>query len=158
MRNYFSHDFGARNDEKIVAMLQKCGMAGYGVYWAIVEKLYENDGTLCANYALHAFDLRCEDKLVRQVVVDFGLFEVSEDGRTFSSLSVSRRLEAMKTKSEKAAMAARSRYNKPSGYTATTCPHCHGMGAIEQVDGRLKCKACGAVYSWEQVRDVGAGI
>ena len=37
---YFSHDYNARNDEKIKMLIRKHGMIGYGVFWAIVEDLY----------------------------------------------------------------------------------------------------------------------
>ena len=38
---YFSHDYNARNDIKIQALLVEHGAAGYGVYWVIVEILHE---------------------------------------------------------------------------------------------------------------------
>ena len=38
---YFSHDYNARNDIKIQALLVEHGAAGYGVYWIIVEILHE---------------------------------------------------------------------------------------------------------------------
>ena len=38
---YFSHDYNARNDMKIQALLVEHGAVGYGVYWIIVEILHE---------------------------------------------------------------------------------------------------------------------
>ena len=38
---YFSHDYNARNDIKIQALLAEHGAIGYGVYWIIVEILHE---------------------------------------------------------------------------------------------------------------------
>jgi hypothetical protein len=38
---YFSHDYNARNDEKIIKLIQKEGWEAYGIYWAVVEKIYE---------------------------------------------------------------------------------------------------------------------
>ena len=38
---YFSHDYNARNDIKIQALLVEHGAVGYGVYWIIVEILHE---------------------------------------------------------------------------------------------------------------------
>lgn len=38
---YFSHDYNARNDIKIQALLVEHGAVGYGVYWVIVEILHE---------------------------------------------------------------------------------------------------------------------
>jgi len=39
---YFSHDYNCRNDEKIKRLLRKHGMCGYGIFWSIVEDLYNN--------------------------------------------------------------------------------------------------------------------
>ena len=39
---YFSHDYNCRNDEKIKRLLRKHGMSGYGIFWSIVEDLYNN--------------------------------------------------------------------------------------------------------------------
>ena len=36
---YFSHDANARLDPKNQAMICKYGMAGYGMYWIIIEML-----------------------------------------------------------------------------------------------------------------------
>ena len=38
---YFSHDYNARNDIKIQALLVEHGAVGYGVFWIIVEILHE---------------------------------------------------------------------------------------------------------------------
>jgi uncharacterized phage protein (TIGR02220 family) len=38
---YFSHDYHARNDEKVEALLLVHGWEGYGVYWMLVERMYE---------------------------------------------------------------------------------------------------------------------
>ena len=36
---YFSHDFNAQNDEKIIDLRMQFGWEGYGIYWAIIEHL-----------------------------------------------------------------------------------------------------------------------
>ena len=38
---YFTHDYNARNDIKIQALLVEHGAIGYGVYWIIIEILHE---------------------------------------------------------------------------------------------------------------------
>ena len=43
---YFSHDYNARNDSKIKRLLSKHGYLGYGLFWAIVEDLYNNANAL----------------------------------------------------------------------------------------------------------------
>ena len=43
---YFSHDYNSRNDEKIKSLLRKHGMQGYGLFWALIEDLYNNANAL----------------------------------------------------------------------------------------------------------------
>jgi 5-methylcytosine-specific restriction endonuclease McrA len=40
---YFSHDYNARNDEKILEIRSLYGPEGYGVFWMIVETMAENE-------------------------------------------------------------------------------------------------------------------
>ena len=40
---YFSHDYNARNDEKILELRSEFGAEGYGVFWMIVETMAENE-------------------------------------------------------------------------------------------------------------------
>ena len=42
---YFSHDSNARNDEKVLMLRAKHGWEGYGLYWALVEMMFENNRT-----------------------------------------------------------------------------------------------------------------
>lgn len=39
--NYFPHDFNARNDIKIQALLHDYKARGYGLYWILIEMLHE---------------------------------------------------------------------------------------------------------------------
>lgn len=38
---YFEHDFDARNSTTIKKIAKEIGLAGVGVYWILIEKLYE---------------------------------------------------------------------------------------------------------------------
>ena len=97
---YFSHDYSARNDEKIRDLMREHGMLGYGVFWAIVEELYHNTNVLRTYYKGIAYDLRIDENLVKSVVEDFGLFVIN--GEYFSSNSIQRRLDDRGAKSAKA--------------------------------------------------------
>jgi len=110
---YFSHDYNTREDEKIKDLIFQCGMVGYGIYWAIVEMLYQNANALRTNYPRIAHDLhQSHDTTIKSVIEDFGLFEFSEDGNYFFSNSIKRRLEKRDEKSRKARESANSRWNK----------------------------------------------
>jgi hypothetical protein len=107
---YFSHDYNTRTDIKIKRLLAKTGYRGYGVFWAIIEDLYNNANALPTDYDGIAFDLREDADFVKQVICDYDLF-VFEDG-FFGSKSVERRLNERNEKSVKARQSALSRWNK----------------------------------------------
>lgn len=41
---YFQHDYNARTDPKLQDVLIEHGAAGLGVFWCVVEQLYEQGG------------------------------------------------------------------------------------------------------------------
>lgn len=43
---YFSHDYNARNDKKISALVRDYKSSGYGIFWATCEMMHEEGGTL----------------------------------------------------------------------------------------------------------------
>ena len=42
---YFSHDANARQDEKILMLRAEHGWEGYGIFWALVEMMFESSDT-----------------------------------------------------------------------------------------------------------------
>ena len=40
---YFSHDYNARNDQRILQLRFKFGWEGYGIYWALLETMAEDE-------------------------------------------------------------------------------------------------------------------
>ena len=87
---YFSHDYNARNDSKIKKLLFKHSYLGYGIYWAIIEDLYNNANALRLDYEGIAFDLRTDIEIVKSVIKDFDLFK--NDGQIFWSESFLKRI------------------------------------------------------------------
>jgi hypothetical protein len=107
---YFSHDFNARNDIKIKKLIAKHGYLGYGLFWAIVEELYNNTNVLPNDYECIAYDLRTDANVIKSIVNDFDLFEI--DNESFGSLSIQRRLNERNEKSKKARESVLKRWNK----------------------------------------------
>ena len=108
---YFSHDYNSRSDPKIRRLLMKHGMAGYGVFWAIIEELYQNTNVLPTYYDGMAYEFHSDEKTVKSIINDFDLFKI--DGENFSSDSVKRRLEFKNYKSLKAKESIAKRWNIP---------------------------------------------
>jgi len=111
MANYFSHDDNARNDSKIIKLRQsKDGLAKYGLFWMLIEKLADSPGySLPIDFESIAWELRADQKLVKSVVEDFELFIISDE--RFFSESLNKRMEWKNIKSEKARNAANIRWN-----------------------------------------------
>lgn len=83
---YFKHDCNARQDEKILALRMRHKWEGYGLYWAIIERLRESSNYECVkDYNLIAFDLRTDAATIKSIIEDFGLFTFTEDGKRFYS-------------------------------------------------------------------------
>jgi len=102
---FFSHDFGARNDPKLQNVLMECGCEGLGVFWCIVEQIYEQGGKLplvaCKSIA---FALHVDKAVVEKVINDFDLFQ--NDGTMFWSESINNRLNKRAEIAEKRKYAA----------------------------------------------------
>lgn len=107
MKEYFSHDYNARNDPKLQEVLFEHGVAGLGIFWAIIETLYEQGGELPLSACKSiAFALHTESNIVESVVHDFNLFH--NDGEKFWSNSVNARINKRNDITEKRKQAALS--------------------------------------------------
>lgn len=107
---YFTHDYGARNDPKLINLQIKHGMAGLGCYWCIVEMLFEEGGEIPLEYERIAFSLRIDTNVIKSVIEDFGLFIFEEN--MISSNSVLKRIEIRNEKSLKAKESVNHRWDK----------------------------------------------
>ena len=106
---YFQHDYNARNDPKLQEVLIEYGVSGIGIFWCIVEQLYEQNGVLplktCKSIA---FALHVDKDIVESIITNFDLFE--NDGENFWSNSVNSRLFKRKDVTMKRKMAASKRW------------------------------------------------
>jgi hypothetical protein len=108
MIGYFPHDSNARGDEKLIALRIKHDWAGYGIYWALIEKLRDASGyKLAANYDVIAYDLRADQELIRSIICDFGLFCFTDDKKFFFSESLLHRMSKRDEKLKKMSEAGR---------------------------------------------------
>lgn len=96
---YFKHDCNARQDEKLLALRMKLGWEGYGLYWALIEKLRESDNYSCVcDYNLIAYDLRSDANKIKSIIEDFRLFEFTTDDNQGKRLYSKRLLDDMHLK------------------------------------------------------------
>lgn len=108
---YFSHDYHARNDIKLVSLRMELGMSGIGIYWCLVEMLYEEGGKIQTDSIKRiSFVLGCTPEEINRVIAEFDLFDY--DDQHFWSESIIQRLEARENKKTKAKESAVKRWNK----------------------------------------------
>ena len=111
---YITHDLGARNDPKLMDLQMEMGGQGLGIFWCLVEMLWENGGYIPANYRSIAFALRwCKPAEVEKVVNNFGLFQI-EDGQIFSRSALERithKRDTIEAKREGGRKGASKRWN-----------------------------------------------
>lgn len=81
---YFSHDANARQDEKILMLRAEHGWEGYGIYWALIEMMFESSDS-----ALHhskvkgiAVSYNIDMALLNQIIdtcIEQNLFQSEDD-------------------------------------------------------------------------------
>ena len=91
---YFSHDANARNDEKILMLRADYGWEGYGIYWLLIEMMFETEDTHLYHKNIKGIAVANNinrtklDKVVNTCIEE-GLFQ--SDGKSFYSESLRRR-------------------------------------------------------------------
>lgn len=96
---YFSHDYTAKTDPKILRLRMHFGMEGYGIYWYLIECLAENGGRLPLEIVPMLSKQMCvEDVKVQAVIFKYDLFIIDND--EFFSLRLCEHLDERKMFSE----------------------------------------------------------
>jgi len=131
---YFKHDYHARNDPKLEELQRKYGIAAIGVYWGIVEMLYEEGGYLPFLGDSVAYSLRADTKLVANVIQS-NLFE--NDTKRFWSTSALERLSERRESVEQGKAGATKRWKPPTEeemaqYITETSKEFPGVNVVEE--------------------------
>jgi hypothetical protein len=134
---YFSHDYNSRADDKIKSLIRKHGVTGYGIFWCIIEDLYNNANALQLDYDGIAYDLRTDCDIIKSIINDFDLFVI--EGSYFGSTSVERRLDERNDKSAKASRSAFARWNRAKEDANAMRTQCDG-NAINKGKERKELK------------------
>lgn len=146
---YFSHDYNARADDKIVALRMKHGWEGYGLFWAIVEKLREQSNYMSVcDYNLIAYDLRSDAAKIKSIINDFGLFAFAENGKCFYSERLKRSMDEKESKSEKARDSINQRWKKNKNNT-NVLPSNYEGNTIKESKVKEKKEEEDVIKNWE---------
>ena len=111
---YFPHDVNDLADSKMIEMFGELGYWGYGVYYRLICILH-NDGehTLSCNYKRLAKMLAidsCDVCKLEQLVTEFGLFTISDDGSRFWSERVLQQCQKLDAAAEAGKKGAAKRW------------------------------------------------
>ncbi len=107
---YFPHDYHARHDPKNERLRMEIGPVGDGIYWDIVDMLYEEGGYLpFSDIPAIAKALNTTEELVNKVVKETKLFR--KKGKKFYSMSLLERLKRINTKRRKARTSANKKWH-----------------------------------------------
>lgn len=110
---YLKHDNDAFSDQKIINLRMLHGFESYGLYWRILELLFDEPDNRLEHGSLTfktiEFDTRTnlEVEEVINTMVEIGLLDIDEDTNEFFSQSLDRRIATMKGISEARAEAGR---------------------------------------------------
>lgn len=118
---YFSHDCNARNDEKILMLRAEYGWLGYGLFWALIEMMFENTETSIRHNSVKGIAMGYNiDITVLQSVINTAITEglFVSDGDTFWSESLRLRkqtlVDSRKKWSEAGKKGMEVRWGKPA--------------------------------------------
>ena len=109
---YFSHDATAQDDPKCMVLIDQLGMEGYGIFWALIEKLrsekdYKLPLIVCGSYAKR---WGTSKEKVEAVIKNYNLFCIESDLFFYSA----RLCESMNYKSLVASNNAKKRWDSNS--------------------------------------------
>jgi hypothetical protein len=96
---YFLHDCCARNNAKMLSLTADKGLEGYGAYWVLLEYLREQSD-YCMPLSLLpslAKQLGKFTQWVEEIVCNYGLFVLTDDGR-FTSQGLQQRMKPLENK------------------------------------------------------------
>lgn len=113
--NYFPHDFNARNEDKILCMRSKYKLEGYGMYWQIIEMMYEQPEKKLSLNRLDAIamQMHCKADKVHSFVDACSKDPINlfiKNGEFFWSESVLRRVQKRKQIKDVRTKAANKRW------------------------------------------------
>jgi hypothetical protein len=115
---WFKHDLNARNDPKMMRLLKIHKCEGIGVYWCLIEMMYEQGGYLKINEKdVYTDSLKTKEKLIDFLISESGLFK--KDDTKFWSESLLIRMGKRNDIKEKARNSAKVRWGDRNKHDET---------------------------------------
>ena len=105
---YFSHDANAKDDFKIMLLIEELGLEGYGIFWVLIETLREQQNYKYPLKLLSVLARKYNTTLAKLEVVvkNYHLFKIEDDCFFYSS-SLNRRMQKMEEAREQRVIAGK---------------------------------------------------
>lgn len=138
---YFPHNANSRNQNSLVRLRMEHGVAGYGVYYMLLERLRLADGYKCElDWQVLSWDLDCDEELIKSVIYGFELFIITDEGTMFQSVELNSYMKIMEDKKRERAQRAREAAEARWGKSAKTTPATLPLEVEEETDDDSKDK------------------
>ena len=108
-KHWFKHDFYTCNDQKMQRLDFKYPVVGYGIFFKVIELLYQNNGKLEYDLDFISSIIRYDKDVINSVLNDFDLFTIEDE--VLSNKRVLESIKEITEKSEKARASANRRYS-----------------------------------------------
>lgn len=107
---YFSHDANAQDDPKCMVLIDQLGMEGYGIFWALIEKLRAEKDYKLPLITIEPFAKRwgTSKEKINAVIKNYNLFIIENETFFYSE----RLKNSMELKSSSASINAKKRWGK----------------------------------------------
>lgn len=110
---WFKHNYNASGDKKLLIIKSKLGFEGIGIYWGIVEYMYNNEGLLEEDF----IEVFCSLNQIEQEKLEFILktafTKTKDNGMTvYYAHRIAQEIAAKEDCIDKARKAAYSRWDK----------------------------------------------
>ncbi|HEY9701113.1 MAG TPA: Lin1244/Lin1753 domain-containing protein, partial [Allocoleopsis sp.] len=131
---YFSHDYNASSDAKILFLRQQLGMEGYGIYWFVLEQLVQAGGYLPLKIIpVLAMQCQTQEVKLKAVVTEFDLFQIED--AAFYSERLNNHLQLRKLLSDKGKAGAINRWKNGGAIGEAIAPP-NGEGNAKERKGK----------------------
>jgi len=99
---YFPHDSNAKDDPKIMLLIDQLGLEGYGIFWVLIETLRDQNDFKCQLSLVPVLAKRynTSTEKMNTVIKTYGLFQIDDD-KFFFSQSLINRLNVMIDKKQR---------------------------------------------------------
>lgn len=121
---YFSHDANAQDDHRCMLLIDELGMEGYGIFWALIEKLRSEKSYQLPIDCVPAFAKRwgTNAEIILKVIKNFKLFKINKN------YFYSERLKnSMKIKTDNASRSATIRWGNAKAMQSHSSRNAIGM-------------------------------